>query len=378
MGQRATQPDDARSVTRNLRNLAVVAPIRSKFMYCNMMFTVATHLVEKMSGLTFSDFLQERFFQPLDMPSTNLQPALARAKGLGERIATGYFWDQDSGKYQGFQSPDCPEGQGAGSIVTSANDYIKWVKAVMNHEAPITDEVYSGLVKLRMTQNPSPEGLRPFTSPTACGAGWEIFFYRGYMLVSHDGAIPGFASYHFFLPDSKFGGVIFGNSAGGETVTTILMRELIDEALKVPKAERLDWNKIESEDSDEGESEEELRLQLCPGISEPERQKMPLSTYTGEYWNAGYHTLIVKIKNEKLFADATDRSMGFTLVFDHVCEQTKYIAHLIDLFEGGDEPLKAEFRLVDGKAVKMGLHFEPELKELIWFDRVQGDRSVDG
>lgn len=179
------------------------------------------------------------------------------------------------------------------------------------------------------------------------------------------------------LPDFKFGGAIFGNSGGGGNVAAILTRELIDEVLKVPEAERPDWNKIESgNDSDDKSSSsnsEELRQKLCPGIKESQPQKLPLSAYTGGYWNPGYHGLTVQIKNDKLFIDATDRSMGFTLTFDHVCEQTKYIAHLSDFLEGGDDPLRAEFRLENDRAVKMGLHLEIELEELIWFDRVQED-----
>jgi hypothetical protein len=345
------------------------------------MYTVATYLVEKKTGLSFSDFLQEHFFRPLGMHSTNLQPERARAKGLGERIATGYFWDEDSEKYQGFQSPDCPDSQGAGSIITSVNDYIRWVKAMMNHEDPITEEVYKGLVKSRTLQNPNAEDLAPLTSPTMYGAGWEVFFYRGYMVVGHDGSISGFGTRHFFLPDFRFGGAIFGNSDGACNVAAILARELIDEVLKVPQAERPDWNKIESSENshdDSGRSnsddeEEKLRQTLCPGIKESQPQKMPLSAYIGEYWNPGYHGLTVQIKNDKLFIDATDRSMGFTLTFDHVCEQTKYIAHLSDYPEGGDDPLKAEFKFENDRTVKIGLHLEIELEELIWFDRVQED-----
>lgn len=372
MGTQAAKPDDPQSITRNLRNLAVCAPLRSKYMYCNMMFTVATYLVEKKSGLSFSDFLDEHFFQPLDMRSTNLQPKCARAKGLGERIATGYAWDEDNETYHGFQSPDCPEGQGAGSIITSVNDYIKWVKAMMNHEAPITKEIYNGLLKPRAFHSPSFENLRPLTSLTTIGAGWEVCFYRGYMVVCHDGSVPGFGSRHFFLPDFKFGGAIFGNSGGAGKVAAIVAHELIDEVLKVPEAERPDWDRIESElddGSEEDGEEEELLQNIYPGIKESQLQERPLGAYTGEYSNAGYHGLTVQIKNDKLFVDAMDRSMGFTLVFDHVCEQTKYIAHLCDSLEGGDVPMRAEFVFEGDRVIRMGVHFEEEL-ELIWFDRV--------
>ncbi|GAD96913.1 beta-lactamase family protein [Paecilomyces variotii No. 5] len=373
LGPRATQPDDARSVTRNLRNLPVAAPVRTKFIYCNMMYTVATYLVEKKSGLPFAEFLQKHFFEPLEMQSTSLQPEAARARGLGHRITPGYSWDSDSERYKKFQPLDCPEAQGAGSVITSVNDYIRWVKAMMNHEGPITEEIYKGLIKSRTLQNPDAENLQPLTSPVVDAAGWEIWYYRGYMIVSHDGEVPGFGATHFFLPHFKFGGAIFGNSSDGGIVASIVMRELIDEVLKVPRIERPDWNSIISAgnaDSD-GDEEEKLRQQLCPGITEPEPQKIPLSVYTGTYWNKGYHSFMVQHKDDRLFVDATDRSMGFTLTLDHICDQTKYIAHLSDSLEGGDEPIMAQFRIEGDRATMFGVKLETEIDELIWFTRVQ-------
>lgn len=43
-----------------------------------MMYTVATHLVEVVSKQPFSEFLEQRFFEPLSMNSSSLQPARAR------------------------------------------------------------------------------------------------------------------------------------------------------------------------------------------------------------------------------------------------------------------------------------------------------------
>ncbi|KAI8634286.1 beta-lactamase family protein [Xylariaceae sp. FL1651] len=374
LSPRAARPDDARSVTRNLRNLPLSAPIRSKYMYNNMMYTAATYLVEKKSGLSFSDFLQEHFFGPLNMRSTNLQPERARAMGLGDRIATGYIWEDERDPYHGFQAQDCPEAQGAGSIITSVNDYIKWVKAMMQRDYPVNEDIYRGLIRMRTLKNPDAINLEPLTSPTVYGAGWEIFYYRGHMVVGHDGSVPGFGSRHFFVPDFKLGGAIFGNSSDARHVATILSRELVDAALGVTKSERLNWSKVlcnDSPDEDDPEDDEEkLRQAFCPGIKEPEPQKVPLSAYTGEYRNLGYDALTVEIMDDKLFVDATDRSVGYSLSFDHVCEQTKYIAHLSYFEEGGDIPFRAEFAFENNRAIKMGLHLEPKFDELVWFDRV--------
>ena len=338
-----------------------------------MMYTVATHLVERTTGISFSDFLEKYFLSPLNMHSTSLQPERARAKGFSDRIATGYSYKEEKSTYHGFQTPDCPEAQGAGSIITSANDYIKWVKAVMNREGPITDSVYKGLIKARTLQNPDFENLAPMTSPVSYAAGWEIFFYRGYMVVGHDGAVPGFASRHFFLPDFKFGAVILGNSEGAGVVAAVVARELIDEVLHVPKSERPDWNEIEREDHPSSSEEyEKLRQKICPGIQDSEPQKLPLSAYVGDYWNPGYRKMTLQTVDDSLFIDAHDRSFGTTLTLDHVCGQTQYIAHLVDDLEGFDEPVKVEFVLEDNVAVRMGLHLELELEQSIWFDRMTG------
>lgn len=375
MGVKADEPDDARSITRNLRNLHVVAPIRSKYIYCNMMFTVASYLVEKVTEVSFAKFLEENFFEPLAMNTTTLQPERARAKGLGHRIATGYSWDRENQKYIEVPVVDCPEGQGAGSIMTSANDYIKWVKAFMNHQHPITKNIYDGLIQPRIIQDPDLNNAAPKSSPTMIAAGWEVFYYRGHMLVIHDGSISGFSSTHFFLPEFKFGAVILSNSDTGHAVD-ILARELMDEVLGVPQTlgHWASHYTAYHDDRNFTENQEKHRQQLicdalkCPGFNEPQPQKMPLAAYVGEYWNPGYHGMTVQIKDGKLFIDATDRSMDFTLTFEHVCDQTKFIVCLMDPYGGGPDYFYAEFRFENDKAVKMGLALEDE-KEFIWFDR---------
>lgn len=349
------------------------------------MNTVATHLVESVSKLSFSDFLQNHLFQPLSMDSTNLQPERARAKGLGERIATGYFWDNDAGEYREIPCYDCPESQGAAGIISSANDYIKWVNAIMKRQGPITEGVFEGLIKERILQNLSDEDN---VEETFYAAGWDIRQYCGHKIVSHNGSEEGFVCNHFFIPNLNFREIIISNSDMASEVVSILTYALIDHAMQVPRPESflgtrkdLNWNP-ESEtspDDSDGESmelEEELRQELCPGIKEPELQSMPLSAYTGEYQNPGYRKIKVKEKDGLLFVGASDRSMAFTLTFEHVCEQTKYIAHVRESLYGGDPPIKAEFRLEGNRAVQISLHLEERFEEYIWFNRAKGE-AVD-
>jgi CubicO group peptidase (beta-lactamase class C family) len=279
MSPRAERPDDAGSVTRNLQNLSTCAPVRPEFIYCNMMYTVATYLVEQKSGIPFSEFLHDNFFGPLKMPSTSLQPERARAMGLDGRVASGYEWDEDGRKHRSCEALGCPEGQGPRSIITSANDFVKWVKAVMNQENPITEEVYKGLVRQRSLMKPDAADMEPFTTPETYGAGWGLASYRGHMMAYHDGITSGFAARHFFLPDFNFGAVIFGNSSRDGHVATIVSRELMDEVLGVPKPNRPDWSKVELDMNVHikgPEAEVEVRQMLCPGIESPQPHTIPL------------------------------------------------------------------------------------------------------
>ena len=204
------------------------------------MFTVATHLVKEMSKESFSDFLDERISAPLNMNSTTLQPTSAHAKGWGDRMAKGYIWKNNA--WRGFDPQNCPKGQGAGSIISSANDLIKWVKALLYHEGPINDRVYQGLTKMRSTVKPNARKLKAHTTPANYAAGMEVHFYRENMVIGHHGNIPGFSSCFMFMPDSKFGAVVLANSAKAGGAVTVIMRALMDEVLRVPIEERPSQN----------------------------------------------------------------------------------------------------------------------------------------
>ena len=409
MSPRAKVPDTPRSITRNLRNLSVIAPLRSKHIYNNMMYTVATHLLEVKTQQPFSKLLQAQLFDALNMSSTSLQPSSAREKGLGDIIATGYSWHKPTKSFRDIEMRDQPEAQGAGSIITSANDFILWVKALVNREGPINEKVYQGLSRLRSIDTPGLGRLKRFESPGFYAAGLEVWFYRGYMLVGHEGGEPGFTSRFFFIPELKFGAVFVANASEATQVVSTLANRLIDRAIGIPEG----GVKQEEEESDvackaeehrttsvvqtlstskhlpqsvtpphaentgkENKQQEQEKLrdgkaQAKSDLKPSEPQQVPLDAYTGDYWNPGYHILTLEIKDGSLFIDATDRTMGFTLTFEHLADQTEYSAHLCDMYEGGDEHMDASFVFENDRPAKLGLRLEWGWEEMIWFERVE-------
>ncbi|GAB7325825.1 hypothetical protein MBLNU13_g09905t1 [Cladosporium sp. NU13] len=395
LGIGAKQPDTPRTITRKMRSLPMAAPEKQKYMlYNNMMYTVASHLVEAKTGKSFSAFLRERFFEPLGMTSTYLQASSAIASGQSDRLASGHQFNEENNNWDEFDAPDAPEAQGAGSIVTSAADYIKYVQAMLHSRHPISPDSRKALIKARIMTDTEDNDHDPFCSPELYCLGWGTYYYRGSQVVIHEGLIDGFGSSHFFLPAHDFGAVILGNADGAEQITWILARELIDGTLKIPEADRPDWaalqaQKLENDDSDTKDELEELRERLKS--DEGSEKPVPnLDTFVGDYVHLGYGTFNVEVRGENLFIDATDRGFPCTFTFEHVrtwqdadekgsSMRSSMIANLVPTRGSPDEHLPAQFVLgahgesdESVRATKMAILLEDTLPddEMIWFDRV--------
>ena len=59
-----------RDSVRALRFLPLTAEPRVRFQYCNMMYVVASYIIETLEGVWLGDFLKERIWTPLGMKST--------------------------------------------------------------------------------------------------------------------------------------------------------------------------------------------------------------------------------------------------------------------------------------------------------------------
>ncbi|KAF5671622.1 hypothetical protein FDENT_10839 [Fusarium denticulatum] len=395
MGIRAAEPDNPRSITRNLRDLAVAAPPRTRYIYCNMMYTVLTHLIETKTEQTFSKFLQEGIFDRLDMPSSSLQPGGAKARGHDHRLAKGHIWEKNSRSYREFDAVDCPEGQGAGSVISSANDFIKFLKALIDRNGPISEDVYQGLTRPRSERGANQRQRKSGIGRILYTAGMDFYWQDGYAVLGHSGDITGFGSRFVFLPDLKFGAVVMGNSSGANSVAAQLFRDLIDTVIKsytgpqpLSTISNIDVHMSPPEEREKPKSESPSRARgmaktnagrgkdqkgdtsTIVGSSATLQRDVTIEEYAGDYWNPGYRNMKIEIRDKGLFIDATDRSMGFTARLKHKRDQSVYDAHVRDAFDTGDEVLMTEFIVEDGKVVRIGLDLGPLIGDLIWFDKV--------
>lgn len=372
MGHRAQRPDTPRSLVRKIRYFPPNKPIRSERQYSNEMYTAASCLVETLASQPFPEFLKAQFWTPLEMRQTGF--GMDHLEGIeASKIAKPMYWNEKSNSYDRLPFINGPEGQGAGEIKSTASDWAKWIRAMMNRTLAVSAESLDQLVTPRIIASEEPEADDPHESPRFEGMGWQIEYYRGQKMIGHGGSIPGFSSFMCWLPKSKFGFVMFGNSDGMGDAADVIAQRLIDDHLGVREAERADWaGHLRETVKKEKEENEQSVDEIYPGRpSQPLPPALSLEDYVGRYEHPAYEVLDLVLNEGMLFADASDRTFPFELRLAHVSGEY-FVAHIQFVPDMGEShAVKAQFDLgVDGRVAKLGVDFvDKEGSELVWFTK---------
>lgn len=374
LGVNAAEPDDARSLTRNLRHLPFTAPLRTKLLYSNIMFSVASHVVETLSGEDYTSFLRSRIWEPLGMHNTFQDrpdvPPSAKA-------AQGYRWDEEG---DGGNVPipilPSPEGRGAGCVLTSAGDYAKFVRCLIKKAAPLSEASHKALVEPRTIEDVSdPDDLLPgYGDVSLYTLGLFRDTYRGNTLMSHGGAVPGFKAAMAFLPGKEWGVVICTNSNSGAYVKEILEHTLMDEVLGVRDEEKVDWEKVfrdrRAKYLEAAKKDKEKPEYIVP--ENPEPLGVAVEGLVGKYFNKGYKEIRLEMREGKVVADCSDRCFPFVLTFGHLSGK-RFVADMHDVWDDYRSKKKAEVKVdEEGKIVAVGVEFEDDMEDLVWFERIEG------
>ena len=198
-------PGDA-AIENNVRALAqaeLIAPPGERYEYSNANYITLGTIIQAVTGQSYETYLQEHIFRPLDMQHSFTSKTAAQQAGL----------------VVGFQqwfgvpvaSPDLPFARGAlpaGGLTMSAEDFGHYLIAQLN------DGSYHGISIL------SPAGLAELHRPAArmggmaheYAMGWEVHAYQGVQILSHDGAIPGFTTGMFLVPEENLAIAVMMNT----------------------------------------------------------------------------------------------------------------------------------------------------------------------
>ena len=152
--------------------------------YSNTGFSLLAYIIEGRSGKPYIEFMRERIFRPLGMSKTDDRDP----EYIIPNRASGYEWRGD--RYAG-RNWDLTDLKGAGSIVSTINDMVKWNMGL------------DGGTFLKPASKA--EWWKRFVfndgKPSVYGFGWRISDLRGHRLTGHTGQTAGFTSANYRYPD---------------------------------------------------------------------------------------------------------------------------------------------------------------------------------
>lgn len=157
---------------------AYALPLRfqpgEKWEYCNVGYFILAEITRRLTNKAWSEFLDERVFQPLAMNATRTTDMTA----LVPQRANGYL--QRDGKLQNAAIYLALRPSGA--FLSSVLDLAKWDAALY------TDKILNAATREQMW---TPVLLNNGTS-YPYGFGWELSMVGKHKVVSHGGSMPGF------------------------------------------------------------------------------------------------------------------------------------------------------------------------------------------
>lgn len=174
-------------------------PTGTAQMYNNSAFWLAGLIVEKASGMTYEDYVEQRIFAPLGMTRTMYCNSAEQVP----RRANGYTVQNGVIRRAPTNVHTWPFA--AGSICSTAGDLVTWVRALHGGKV-LSSRSYQEMI--------TPAKLNDGT-PLRYGMGIAVGKdSRGLTYIGHGGSIAGFTAEAGWYPDAQLAVVVLMNSNG--------------------------------------------------------------------------------------------------------------------------------------------------------------------
>lgn len=210
-------------VMKRIRIEPITKRFGIEFGYQNIMFMIAGDIIQKVTGQTWSEFVESRIFKPLGMNET--RPS-SDELSPDQDIAYGHINNKKIDLYKFTAAKP------AASIFSNVDELSLWTILILQ------DGVFKGN---RIISSASIEKLlEPHTILDAStmqkqhgtnffmyGLGWFISDYHGEKIAEHDGGMPGYISKVTLVPEKKISIIILNNGNDGY-VNNAIRSDLLD------------------------------------------------------------------------------------------------------------------------------------------------------
>ncbi|HKV93245.1 MAG TPA: serine hydrolase [Candidatus Angelobacter sp.] len=164
----------------------------TKWNYSNSGYVLLGYLIEKISGQSYADFVQQNIFTPLSMKDSGYDSNSA----LIEHRASGYSRGKDGPQNAGFINMTIP--LSAGALYSTTEDLLRWEEGLFGGKVLKPESL------IKMTT--------PFKENYAFGLG--VNTRNGHKVISHNGGIEGFNTSLAYYPDDKLVVAVLANLNG--------------------------------------------------------------------------------------------------------------------------------------------------------------------
>lgn len=288
-------------VIRRLRYVPLATSFRSRYAYDNILYVVAGAVIEQVSGMPWERFIRERIFKPVGMAGSyplltqvpagaNIAAPHAKAEGILRTVATDALLGA---------AP-------AGAIQSSVNDVLRWVDVQLKRGKLAEGRLFS---EAQSTEMWTPHVFMPNRKPPAelagvksnfqsYALGWDVSEYRGELMVSHTGGLPGMVTRVTLLPERNLGVVVLTNQESGAAFQAVTMTAL-DLALG---GAQTDWVSAYLTVRKRQVAEAGKKVAEAAGKRDANsKPSLPLAKYAGRYRDPWYGDVFVELKGEKLW-----------------------------------------------------------------------------
>jgi len=167
--------------------------------YNNSAFFLAGMVIEKASGMSYEDYLEENLFKPAGMHDSHYCSETKIMKGK----VKGYDSDSAGPILRAPISHAWP--YAAGSICSSTTDLVAWNNALHRDGKILGPEAYAEFIK--------PSTLADGTK-LGYSKGIAVYDRLGHKALHHGGGINGFLSENIYFPEESLSVVVLFNTAG--------------------------------------------------------------------------------------------------------------------------------------------------------------------
>ena len=187
-------------IVKRARFLSPSFGFREQYGYSNILYLAAGLIVERLSGMTWDQFIAENFFRPLGMTTSNTSVSdYATVKGAihsgkSKDIASPH--NEVNGKNLAIDYVNWDNIGPAGSINSSVRELTNWIQLQLGKGTWKGRTYWKEPRAWEMWENNTPKPVSrwqrenmPSRHFNGYGLGWELMEYRGHKIVSHGGAM---------------------------------------------------------------------------------------------------------------------------------------------------------------------------------------------